>query len=132
MAHSNLPGEQRNLHDTLKLAGPNDLDGPQSGDRRPFMQSLTSMHHSPTRVEADVAARRRAEWLRELEGQVRARDAQRLSEKAEREIEELKEELRAREWREGADQQLASALQQAGIKKSSGLGVKAGDLQPKI
>ena len=74
------------------------------------MQSLTSMHHSPTRVEANVAQRRKDDWLRELGEQVRGREQVRQAEKAAHEIEELKEELRARQMREGADEALRAEL----------------------
>ena len=114
-----LIGEHRNLHDTATIlnhayggSDPYDVKPGSRGDRRPFMQSLTSMHHSPTRVEASLAARRRSEWLSELGEQVRVRDEARAAERAEREIDDLKEELRAREWREEADEALRAELSQ--------------------
>ena len=121
------------------------------------MRSLTSMHHSPTRQEADVAQRRRDHWLHELDqqvraaaparcphlararpsparaprpraspagpppracsrGQVRQREMTRQAEKAEREAEDLKEEMRARAARVGADEALRAELARASKK----------------
>ena len=85
----------------------------RESERRPFMQSLTSMHHSPTRVEADLAQRRRNQWLTELNDQVRARDEQRQVEKTEREIEEMKEELRARSYQQTEEEELRRRLAMA-------------------
>ena len=77
------------------------------------MQSLTSMHHSPTDAEAMFAERRRAEWLRDLGEQKRAKEEKKRMEEREKEIEDLKEELRFREMREKANQQLSEELARA-------------------
>ena len=94
--------EIRNLHNTLTLAPDAEADGGyappgsrgSSGDRRPFMQSLTSMHHSPTRTEASNAERRRHEWLRDLAEQVSEKESQRRMAQQEKELEEMKEDAR--------------------------------------
>lgn len=90
------------------------------GSRRPFMQSLTSMHHTPTDAEAHFAAKRREEWLRDLSEQKRANEEKRKAEEREREIEDLKEELRFREMREKANQQLSEELARSTSQKGGG------------
>jgi hypothetical protein len=83
---------------------------PPSPEKRPFMQSLTSMHHGMSEVEYTLAERKKRAWLDALAEQVRTKEAQRESERAVREIEELKEELRAAELRESADAALRADL----------------------
>jgi hypothetical protein len=120
--------ETRKLHDHLEYMHATEemqqeagMGGsPSGGGRRPFMQSLTSMHHSPTNAEAHYATRRRQEWLRDLSEQVRQRDEQRAAEKADKEIEDMKEEMRSRAVREHADQQLRDELARAAGGKSRG------------
>jgi len=82
-------------------------------EKRPFMQSLTSMHQGMSEVEVAFAERRKAEWLRDLDEQRRAKEQQRAFEKADKEIEDLKEELQLQTLRSGADAALRSAMRAA-------------------
>jgi len=79
-------------------------------EKRPFMQSLTSMHHGMSGPEVSHAERRRAEWLRDLEEQVKDKEQRRLSEKAAKEIEDLKEELQLENVRNSADAALRASF----------------------
>jgi len=64
-------------------------------------------------VEVAFAERRKAEWLRDLDEQRRAKEQQRAFEKADKEIEDLKEELQLQTLRSGADAALRSAMRAA-------------------
>ena len=68
-------------------------------------------------AEASFAARRRENWLRELGEQKRANEEKRKAEEREREIEDLKDELRFREMREKANQQLSEELARSATHK---------------
>lgn len=64
-------------------------------------------------AEVAFAERRKAEWLRDLDEQRRAKDQQRAFEKADKEIEDLREELQLQTLRSGADAALRSAMRAA-------------------
>ena len=81
--------------------------------QRPFMQSLTSMFKGMSDAEVALAERKKAEWLQELGRQVKSRDEQRRLEEKEKEIEALREELRAQTMRSSADAELAQQLSAA-------------------
>ena len=106
--------ETRNLHDHV-----GDMSNAQGGGgNQPFMRSLTSMHHSPTNVEAHYAAKKRQEWLSELGAQVRTRQEARHAERLEKEMTEMRESMAERQMRESADAQLRAELAQRGGKKA--------------
>lgn len=83
---------------------------------KPFMQSLTSMHQGMSPTEINLAERKRREWLRDLDTQVRAKEGRKAAERAEKEIEDLKEELRYQQMRAKAEEALRASLA-AGAKE---------------
>ena len=87
------------------------------GGTQPFMRSLTSMHHSPTRAEATHAERKRQEWLRDLSEQVSQKAQQKAQERAEREREERRESMAEWKMRQNADEQLREELARAGATR---------------
>jgi len=84
---------------------------------KPFMQSLTSMHGGMSPTEVNIAERKRREWLMDLESQVKQKEERKAAERHEKEIEDLKEELRAQTMRASADAALQQQLQQTLGKK---------------